>query len=170
MKKGCLDTKVVWRIPWNAVASCASYFPLLFLSLTLGILLNPHSSPPSHFRNVCQHRMLISCLECWGLQGKLQVMSTITARHWNPSDHIWFWQGSFVAAFASSNLGDVSPNTKGPFCVNTGESCDNPQSTCPVGGVSMSYLIYINFWQGANSGWSSKYRATSGGPLCIRRT
>ncbi|KFP92367.1 Neutral ceramidase, partial [Apaloderma vittatum] len=46
-------------------------------------------------------------------------------------------QGSFVAAFASSNLGDVSPNTKGPFCVNTGESCDNPQSTCPVGGAAM---------------------------------
>ncbi|NXI72574.1 ASAH2 ceramidase, partial [Anseranas semipalmata] len=46
-------------------------------------------------------------------------------------------EGSFVAAFASSNLGDVSPNTKGPFCINTGESCDNPQSTCPVGGAAM---------------------------------
>ncbi|NWV11411.1 ASAH2 ceramidase, partial [Ptilonorhynchus violaceus] len=46
-------------------------------------------------------------------------------------------EGSFVAAFASSNLGDVSPNTRGPFCANTGESCDNPQSTCPVGGAKM---------------------------------
>ncbi|KAJ7407775.1 hypothetical protein WISP_124804 [Willisornis vidua] len=46
-------------------------------------------------------------------------------------------EGSFVAAFASSNLGDVSPNTRGPTCVNTGESCDNPQSTCPVGGATM---------------------------------
>ncbi|NXU84331.1 ASAH2 ceramidase, partial [Xiphorhynchus elegans] len=46
-------------------------------------------------------------------------------------------EGSFVAAFASSNLGDVSPNTRGPSCVNTGESCDNPQSTCPVGGAAM---------------------------------
>ncbi|XP_071419201.1 putative neutral ceramidase C [Pithys albifrons albifrons] len=46
-------------------------------------------------------------------------------------------EGSFVAAFASSNLGDVSPNTRGPTCVNTGESCDNPQSTCPVGGAAM---------------------------------
>ncbi|XP_054030750.1 neutral ceramidase isoform X2 [Dryobates pubescens] len=46
-------------------------------------------------------------------------------------------QGSFVAAFASSNLGDVSPNTRGPFCVNTGESCNNPQSTCPTGGATM---------------------------------
>ncbi|NWR71997.1 ASAH2 ceramidase, partial [Centropus unirufus] len=46
-------------------------------------------------------------------------------------------EGCFVAAFASSNLGDVSPNTKGPFCINTGDSCDNPQSTCPVGGAKM---------------------------------
>uniref|UniRef100_A0A663DWI7 Neutral ceramidase n=1 Tax=Aquila chrysaetos chrysaetos TaxID=223781 RepID=A0A663DWI7_AQUCH len=46
-------------------------------------------------------------------------------------------EGSFVAAFASSNLGDVSPNTKGPFCVNTGESCNNPHSTCPMGGAKM---------------------------------
>ncbi|NWH41738.1 ASAH2 ceramidase, partial [Chloropsis hardwickii] len=46
-------------------------------------------------------------------------------------------EGSFVAAFASSNLGDVSPNTRGPLCANTGESCDNPQSTCPIGGAAM---------------------------------
>ncbi|TRZ18186.1 hypothetical protein HGM15179_008939 [Zosterops borbonicus] len=46
-------------------------------------------------------------------------------------------EGSFVAAFASSNLGDVSPNTRGPFCANTGDSCDNPQSSCPVGGAAM---------------------------------
>ncbi|XP_029465651.1 putative neutral ceramidase C [Rhinatrema bivittatum] len=46
-------------------------------------------------------------------------------------------QGPFVAAFASSNLGDVSPNTQGPHCINTGESCDNPHSYCPVGGAKM---------------------------------
>uniref|UniRef100_A0A803V1J8 Neutral ceramidase n=1 Tax=Ficedula albicollis TaxID=59894 RepID=A0A803V1J8_FICAL len=46
-------------------------------------------------------------------------------------------EGSFVAAFASSNLGDVSSNTRGPFCASTGESCDNPQSSCPVGGAAM---------------------------------
>ncbi|KAG5873592.1 hypothetical protein JTB14_014405 [Gonioctena quinquepunctata] len=39
-------------------------------------------------------------------------------------------QTSFVGAFASSNLGDVSPNTKGPMCINTGEKCDGPTSTC----------------------------------------
>jgi neutral ceramidase len=31
-------------------------------------------------------------------------------------------KGSFVAAFASTNLGDVSPNTAGPRCLDTGES------------------------------------------------
>uniref|UniRef100_UPI00398EB897 neutral ceramidase n=1 Tax=Pristiophorus japonicus TaxID=55135 RepID=UPI00398EB897 len=46
-------------------------------------------------------------------------------------------KGPFVAVFASSNLGDVSSNTLGPHCVNTGESCDNLDSTCPVGGSSM---------------------------------
>eukprot|EP00300_Choanocystis_sp_HF-7_P030377 c39201_g1_i1.p1 GENE.c39201_g1_i1~~c39201_g1_i1.p1 ORF type:complete len:735 (+),score=163.83 c39201_g1_i1:35-2239(+) len=38
--------------------------------------------------------------------------------------------GSFVAAFASTNLGDVSPNTKGPHCLDTGLPCDLVHSTC----------------------------------------
>ncbi|XP_041118240.1 neutral ceramidase isoform X2 [Polyodon spathula] len=46
-------------------------------------------------------------------------------------------QGPFVAAFSSSNLGDVSPNIKGPHCINTGESCDNINSSCPIGGSNM---------------------------------
>uniref|UniRef100_A0A673U4V7 Neutral ceramidase n=1 Tax=Suricata suricatta TaxID=37032 RepID=A0A673U4V7_SURSU len=46
-------------------------------------------------------------------------------------------QGPYVAAFASSNLGDVSPNILGPRCVNTGDSCDNANSSCPIGGPSM---------------------------------
>uniref|UniRef100_A0ACB8F934 Neutral ceramidase n=1 Tax=Sphaerodactylus townsendi TaxID=933632 RepID=A0ACB8F934_9SAUR len=44
-------------------------------------------------------------------------------------------KGPYVAAFGSSNLGDVSPNIKGPHCINTGESCENPNSYCPIGGV-----------------------------------
>ena len=39
-------------------------------------------------------------------------------------------KGPFVAAFASTNLGDVSPNIKGPHCLDTGLSCDNKHSTC----------------------------------------
>ena len=30
------------------------------------------------------------------------------------------FQGPFVAAFASANLGDVSPNLEGPKCIDTG--------------------------------------------------
>ncbi|KAK5880688.1 hypothetical protein CesoFtcFv8_021570 [Champsocephalus esox] len=44
-------------------------------------------------------------------------------------------QGGFVAGFSSSNLGDVSPNTKGPHCMNTGLPCDYLNSSCPVGGT-----------------------------------
>lgn len=39
-------------------------------------------------------------------------------------------KGSFVAAFASTNLGDVSPNTAGPRCIDTGLPCDGSKSTC----------------------------------------
>lgn len=39
-------------------------------------------------------------------------------------------QGQYVAAFVATNLGDVSPNTKGPHCRDTGLPCDNPHSTC----------------------------------------
>ncbi|XP_056285654.1 neutral ceramidase isoform X2 [Pseudoliparis swirei] len=46
-------------------------------------------------------------------------------------------QGSFVAGFSSSNLGDVSPNTRGPVCMNTGRPCDYLNSSCPEGGTKM---------------------------------
>jgi len=36
----------------------------------------------------------------------------------------------FVAGFASTNLGDVSPNTQGPRCIDTGLPCDTEHSTC----------------------------------------
>jgi len=39
-------------------------------------------------------------------------------------------QGSFISAFASSNLGDVSPNTKGPKCIDTGAECHIVTSAC----------------------------------------
>lgn len=38
--------------------------------------------------------------------------------------------GNFVAAFGSTNLGDVSPNIAGPRCIDTGESCDRNASAC----------------------------------------
>jgi len=39
-------------------------------------------------------------------------------------------KGPFVAAFSNSNLGDVSPNLKGPKCQDTGLPCDGYHSTC----------------------------------------
>lgn len=36
----------------------------------------------------------------------------------------------FVAAFCQSNVGDVSPNVLGTFCIDTGLSCDFNHSTC----------------------------------------
>lgn len=44
----------------------------------------------------------------------------------------FFVQGPFVAAFASSNLGDVTPNIKGPRCQKSGKSCDIPGPSCDV--------------------------------------
>ena len=38
--------------------------------------------------------------------------------------------GPFVAAFGSTNLGDVSPNTNGAKCIDTGESCTFEDSSC----------------------------------------
>eukprot|EP00815_Leptocylindrus_aporus_P005578 CAMPEP_0116054652 /NCGR_PEP_ID=MMETSP0322-20121206/2931_1 /TAXON_ID=163516 /ORGANISM="Leptocylindrus danicus var. apora, Strain B651" /LENGTH=730 /DNA_ID=CAMNT_0003538089 /DNA_START=98 /DNA_END=2289 /DNA_ORIENTATION=+ len=39
-------------------------------------------------------------------------------------------RGDFVAAFASTNLGDVSPNTAGAKCIDTGLPCDDKSSSC----------------------------------------
>ena len=52
----------------------------------------------------------------------------------------YFSQGDFVAAFAQSNEGDVSPNTKGPHCLDTGLPCDFNHSTC--NGKVCIYLVY----------------------------
>ena len=45
-----------------------------------------------------------------------------------------------MAAFASSNSGDVSPNIKGPKCKDTGMNCDFSNSTC--GGSSQNCLAF----------------------------
>lgn len=42
-------------------------------------------------------------------------------------------KGEFVGVFASTNLGDVSPNIKGPRCEKTGLPCDVLTSSCPSG-------------------------------------
>ncbi|KAJ3369779.1 hypothetical protein HDU91_006903 [Kappamyces sp. JEL0680] len=37
----------------------------------------------------------------------------------------------FVAAFSQSNAGDVTPNTAGPKCLDTGAFCDGSETSCP---------------------------------------
>lgn len=39
-------------------------------------------------------------------------------------------KGPFVAAFANGNEGDVSPNTRGARCINTGMPCESHTSSC----------------------------------------
>ncbi len=59
--------------------------------------------------------------------------AVVTCRHFLLFHSIVFffcYQGDFVAAFAQSNEGDVSPNTKGPHCLDTGLPCDTNHSTC----------------------------------------
>lgn len=46
------------------------------------------------------------------------------------NDNATAGKGQFVAAFASTNLGDVSPNTRGPKCEFSGKNCSD-QYTCP---------------------------------------
>lgn len=41
-------------------------------------------------------------------------------KHFNGKDTLP-GKGDFVAAFAATNLGDVSPNTAGPRCIDTGK-------------------------------------------------
>lgn len=47
--------------------------------------------------------------------------------------------GNFIAAFAQSNEGDVSPNTKGAKCLDTGSACDALKSTCQDGKVRILF-------------------------------
>ncbi len=55
-------------------------------------------------------------------------------------------QGPFVAAFASANLGDVSPNLKGPKCEGVGEDCD-ADSTCN-GDAKLCWVSPLGTWDG----------------------
>lgn len=72
-------------------------------------------------------------------------------------------KGPFVAAFASTNLGDVSPNIMGPRCMMSGAPCDDATSTCPgkerciaIGpGRDMFESTYIIASRIANSAWDT---------------
>ena len=54
------------------------------------------------------------------ISGKMFLFHTLVVNN----DIQIYYQEEFVGAFAAANLGDVSPNTQGPICVNTGEIID----------------------------------------------
>lgn len=49
----------------------------------------------------------------------------------------------FVAAFAQANEGDVSPNSRGASCIDTGAPCDLLTSTCSDGKVRIQNLVSL---------------------------
>lgn len=55
--------------------------------------------------------------------------SILLEKEYNPKNLVG--TGDFVGAFASTNLGDVSPNIMGPKCEYTQGECDRETSTCP---------------------------------------
>lgn len=57
--------------------------------------------------------------------------SVLLEQEYNPEERIG--RGDFVGAFASTNLGDVSPNIMGAKCKLSGAPCDINTSSCPEG-------------------------------------
>lgn len=56
-------------------------------------------------------------------------LASLLFEKWKNNDHRS--EGPpFVAAFAQANEGDVSPNTRGARCIDTGLECDALTSTC----------------------------------------
>jgi len=64
------------------------------------------------------------------VSGDNKGFAAYTIERAHNGDDVLPGNGDFVAAFVSTNLGDVSPNTKGPHCIDTGEPCDAYHSTC----------------------------------------
>ena len=57
-------------------------------------------------------------------------------------------QVTFIAAFANTNEGDVTPDVKGATCTDTGEPCDYVTSTCPSNptDVRLHSLFYKKYF------------------------
>lgn len=60
-------------------------------------------------------------------------------KHFNGKDTLP-GKGDFVAAFAATNLGDVSPNTKGAICIDTGAPFVAPSALSPT-----EFVCSLNF-------------------------
>ncbi|RKO84262.1 Neutral/alkaline nonlysosomal ceramidase, partial [Blyttiomyces helicus] len=116
---------------------------------------NINRSPPSYLANPAEERALyngntdtnMTQLAVRDAAGNLRGAASWFAVHGtsmnNTNDLVsgdnkgfasYLWelaQGSdFVAAFGQTNAGDVSPNTNGPVCQDTGAPCDGGKESC----------------------------------------
>lgn len=64
------------------------------------------------------------------LSGDNKGYASILFEQWKNGPNARPGKGKFVAGFGQSNLGDISPNTKGAHCLDTGLACDTKHSTC----------------------------------------
>ncbi|KAG5667320.1 hypothetical protein PVAND_015304 [Polypedilum vanderplanki] len=70
-------------------------------------------------------------------------------------------KGSFVGAFCSANLGDVSPNIMGPKCLSTGLPCDPLTSKCPNKDVCVASGPGRNIYESTRIIGSRIYKGAS---------
>lgn len=77
-------------------------------------------------------------------------------------------KGRFVAIFAQANEGDVSPNTRGARCVDSGLPCDLNTSTCgnpprvSTPGLSFSLSLILSSYFSSRKG--ARQLANAGAP------
>uniref|UniRef100_A0A183TK10 Neutral ceramidase n=1 Tax=Schistocephalus solidus TaxID=70667 RepID=A0A183TK10_SCHSO len=71
-------------------------------------------------------------------------MASVLFEQWMNGPEREVGRGPFVAAFAQANEGDVSPNTRGARCIDTGLPCDELTSTCArrVSSLAARRLCY----------------------------
>eukprot|EP00887_Chlorella_sp_A99_P008094 scaffold12.g8094.t1 len=71
--------------------------------------------------------------------------------HWAAAQPAEVAAPGFVAAFCQANVGDTSPNTLGPACMDTGLPCDAVHSTC---GGRVQQCV------GRGPGWPDHFEST----------
>ncbi|RKP23260.1 Neutral/alkaline nonlysosomal ceramidase, partial [Syncephalis pseudoplumigaleata] len=100
----------------------------------------------------------------------------------NPPESPTGWPEGFVAAFSQTNMGDVSPNTEGAKCLDTGLPCDYKHSTCngknelcvargpgwQQGDFASNQIIGDRQYQKARELYHSRPRTVLSGPIDYR--
>lgn len=98
-------------------------------TLTLLKFIGPEDQPLGAISWFAVHPTSMNNTNCLVSSDNVGYASILLEKAMNKKEAL-VGKGPFVAAFASSNLGDVSPNTRGPKCEFSGKSC-SAQYTCP---------------------------------------